>query len=143
VSRQSRLIVVLLVMAALGVAGLSIVANQYRRALSRSRDAGGAAGTPSAARRVDAFLVVRQAMREAASLHPKEARDRCRSARARALAAQGVTPADYAQVRDAWRALAAGRAVDDPALARELRSRPMVLAEGALGPLESLDDGSD
>jgi hypothetical protein len=124
-TRESRLIVVLLVLSAAGVSGLMLVANQYRKALgpthrpaaASSEDAGA-----SAARRVEGFLAARAAARAAAGNYG--------SVRAQALAAHGMTYEDYAAVRTAWKRFREGTPVNDAALAAAFQARrPALLAD--------------
>ena len=130
-TRQSRLILVLVVIAAAGVLSLAFVANQYRKALT-SRPAELPA---DATRRVDGFLAARQALRAGA---PTE--DTYRGELSSALAKHGMTIEDYVAVRSAWRAMRNGSPIHDRSLAAAFEARPNALADGALGGLESLDD---
>jgi hypothetical protein len=135
VSREARLIVVLLVIAAIGVSGLMLVANQYRKAL------GPALGMNDAPLRalflVDGFIAARTAEKAAAAPDFKT----IRRLNAEALAAHGLTVEDYATVRAAWRAFKQGNPVPDPGLAAAFETRRAALDESELGAIETLDDG--
>ncbi len=146
-TRESRLIVVLLVMGGAGVTGLTLVANQYRKALS------GEIGRPierpatRAARLVDGFLEVRRAGRSIAAsqrdsrLGGGDALSRYRLERAAALAAHRMSEVDYAAVRRSWRVWHDGGRVDDPNLATAFQARKAEADAAGLGPDESVDDG--
>lgn len=167
-SRESRLVVVLLVMAGVGVAGLMVVANQYRRALTGSTADGGISAENAAARalrHVDGFLAARDAVRAVAARYPVKMKQLTavvtgdytgvagqrmsagadaigdyKIERFNALAAHGMTFEDYDAVRAAWRRWRSGASVEDPALAAALAERREALEGAGLGPLEALDD---
>ena len=149
-SRESRLVMILVVMAAIGVSGLMLVANQYRRALDASAAPGGADAMDAsvrAVRLVDGFLAAREAAKSVAAQYPgtieqltAPAMSSYRLERFNALSAHGMTYEDYAAVRASWRAYRAGEPVDDAALAAAFRARSRALEDAALGPIEAVDD---
>ena len=65
-TRESRLLLTVAVMAGLGVAGLMVVANQYRKALTTTarRPSGGDDATVRAVRLVDGYLAARVAVKD-------------------------------------------------------------------------------
>jgi len=150
VSRESRLLVILLVIGAVGVSGLMVVANQYRKALvANARPAGAGAEDASvhATRLVDGFLAARKAARAVVARYPREiealpadAASAYHLGRSNALAAHRMTHDDYASVRTAWRAFQAGNPVSDPALLAVFQARRGALTEASLGSLEAVDD---
>src|SRR5437867_3687864 len=105
-TRESRLIVILLVMAGAGVIGLMFVAKQYRNALAPEGGVRRPGETPAgrAARLADGFLAARAAARSFVADHPgvpltsEDLAYRYRFARAAALAAHRMTDGDYARV---------------------------------------------
>ncbi len=140
-SRESRLIVVLLVMSALGVSGLSFVGHQYRKALTGS--AGAERASARANQLVDGFLAARAAAKAVIARYPGDSADVSNSyriEREHACAARRMTYAEYATVRAAWRRVQAGQLVTDEALAGALRLRQADLAGADLGDAETLDD---
>ena len=149
-SRESRLLVILLVIAGIGVAGLMVVANQYRKALAANAGAlsVGLEDPPAhAARLVDGFLAARQAAKAVVARHPVEIKElnaeatlAYRAARSNAFAAHRMSYEEYAAVRADWRAFRAGRPVSDRALLAAFQSRRSALDDAALGPIESVDD---
>jgi len=149
-SRESRLLVILLVIGAVGVSGLMVVANQYRKALSANAGPAGAAAEDAAARAVrlvDGFLAARAAAKAVVLRHPAEiealgadATLAYRAARLNAFAAHRMSYEDYASVRAAWRAFRAGAPMSDPALLTAFQTRRSALDEAALGPIETVDD---
>ena len=146
-SREYRLLVILLVIAAAGVSGLMMVANQYRKALAASPLSGSAeTEDPSvrAIRLVDGFLAARETVQAVVAADPVEikrlsagATDAWRSA---AFAAHGMTYEDYDAVRLAWRKFLAGKPCNDPALLSVFEARRSALEAASLGPLEVVDD---
>lgn len=143
-SRESRLLVILVVIAAIGVTGLMVVANQYRRALTSSEIA---SASERAARLVDGYLAAREAAKSVAARYPDTIRESTadvvlayRAARFNALAAYEMTEQDYAVVRAAWRAFRVGGRLDDEALEMAFQARRAALEGAGLGPLESVDD---
>lgn len=136
---------VLGVIGGVGVLALTIVANQYQKALA-SRPSPARSAAADASRLVDGFLAARRAARAVAARYPGDFRGNAeavrayRSERFNAFAAHGMTLQDYLAVRVAWRALRAGDAVSDPGLAAAFGTRPTILADGSLGELEGLDD---
>lgn len=141
-SRQSRLIVVLAVMAVVGVSSLAFVANQYRKTIS----AHPVDASADAARKVGGFLAARNAVRAVDARYPGGVRDNpeavrtLRNERYAACAAHGMTLQDYAAVRDAWRAMRSNAPVADSYLANALRAQPAALTDAALRPdLDELD----
>jgi len=143
-SRESRLIVILVVIAAVGVTGLTVVANQYRKALAKAEieDA-----SSRAARLVDGYLAAREAVKAVVARYPgaagglpADAADAYRSARFDAFSAHGMTYEDYAVVRKAWRTYRVGGPVNDAALVAALEARRVALDAASLGPVEAVDD---
>jgi len=139
VTRQSRLLVVLVVISGVGVAGLTVMANQYRKALAihpAMGNAGAAGVSPNAARLVDGFLAARGAVKGAL----REGPERIGAARSGALGAYGMSTDDYVAVRRAWRAFRASQPVNDPALGAAFEAKRHELAEADLGAAEAVDD---
>ena len=147
-SRESRLLAILLGIAVVGVSGLMVVADQYRKALvGNARPGGGESASAHALRLVDGFLAARQAAKGVVLRYPVEIREldagatlAYRAARLNALAAHRISYDDYAAVRAAWRAYRAGKPMRDPALFAAFESRRGALDDAALGPIESVDD---
>lgn len=142
-TRQSRLILVLAVMAGVGVGTLAFVAHQYRKALAAHPNAAPAEAT----RLVDGFLAARQAVRAVDGRYSgsvrgnPEALAALRNERYAAFTAHRMTIADYVAVRAAWRAARAGSAIADAELAETFRTRSSALDDAALRPdLDELDD---
>ena len=159
---------VLVVIAAVGVSGLMLVANQYRRTLVGSALPGSADAEDAsvhAVRLVDGFLAAREAAKAVVARYPgkikqltavltgdfgevqgqkmsanADATSAYRIERFNAFAAHGMTYEDYAAVREAWRAFRAGKSLNDPALVAALQARAKALEDAALGPIEALDD---
>ena len=145
-TRESRLIVTLVVMSGLGIAGLMLVANQYRKALPNS-GVGRAKGDEAlirAVRLVDGYLAARSAVKAVMAGERVRANadgsSTYRIERWNAFTAHGMTDADYAAVRVAWRNYRSGVAIDDPALVAAFRARRTQLENANLGPIEALDD---
>lgn len=116
-SREIRLVVILVVIGAVGVFGLAVVAGKYRKALRADATSGASKPEDPAARAVrlvGGFLAARE-------------RGEDRSARDRALAAYGMTGEDYAAVWSAWRAWSTGEPLADPALAAAFAARRYAL----------------
>jgi hypothetical protein len=147
-TRESRILLTLVVMSGIGVAGLTLVANQYRKAIASTPrgTAGGVDPTVRAIRLVDGYLAARAASQAVVRSYPETIGTDAavaatyRLERSNALAAHGMTYEDYAEVRAAWRAFSSGGFVDDPALAAVLRARRAQLEAAGLGPVEALDD---
>ena len=149
-SRESRLLVILLAIAAVGVSGLMVVANQYRKAFAANAVSGSApAEDPSvrALRLVDGFLAAREAVKAVVAADPVQMKELSagatsayRAGRANAIAAHGMTEEDYAAVRLAWRKFLAGKPCNDPALLSVFEARRSALEGASLGPLEAVDD---
>jgi hypothetical protein len=147
-TRESRILLTLVVMSGIGVGGLMLVANQYRKAIAST--AGGTAGgedpTARAVRHVDGYLAARAASQAVVRSHPGTigtdagVAGTYRLERSNALAAHGMTYENYAEVRAAWRAFSGGGFVDDLALIEVLRARRAQLEAAGLGPVEALDD---
>src|SRR6185436_16969110 len=131
-SRESRLVAVLLVISGIGVSGLMVVANQYRKTLAAQPAATPGArtraidATMNAVRLVDGFLAARERARSFLSSHPDAAAapgehadlvKAFRNDRKATLALHGMTFGDYAAVRAAWNDYRGGRAMSDAALA--------------------------
>jgi hypothetical protein len=132
------------VIAGIGVTGLTVVANQYRKALAKAEieDA-----SSRAARLVDGYLAARDAVKGVIAQSPDlsvdlpaDAKDAYRRSRFEAFSAHGMTYEDYAVVRTAWRIYRAGGSVNDPALLAALRAKRAALAAASLGPVEAVDD---
>ncbi len=147
-SRESRLLVILLVIAAVGVSGLMLVADQYRKALLADAGPGGAKAAPEpAVRLVDGFLAARRSAKAVVARYPVEIKELTaeatlayRAARRNAFAAHRMSYEDYASVREAWRAFRAGKPMSDPALLAAFESRRSALDDASLGPIEAVDD---
>jgi len=166
-TRESRLLVIVAVMAAIGVSGLMLVANQYRKTLANTvpGTAAGEEATVRAVRFVDGYLAAREAAQAVVEKYPEkikkltavvtgdfsevagqrmssnaETSSTYRIDRWNAFTAHGMTYEDYAAVRAAWRAYRVGGVVDDPALVAVFQARRVQLEEADLGPVEALDD---
>jgi len=165
--RESRLIVILAVIAAIGVSGLMLVANQYRKAWetaapesAKARDA-----SVDAVRLVEGYLAAREAAKAVVARYPDEikqltavvigdfsemqgqsmsanadATSAYRIARFNAFSAHRMTYDDYAAVRAAWRTYRAGGLVADPALAAAFQASLAALEDASLGSVEAVDD---
>jgi hypothetical protein len=168
VTRQSRLVVTLLVIAGVGVGGLLVVANQYRKALANAPGGSHGSGEATAvrdARRVEGFLAARAAVKSVMSRYPVkikqltavvtgdftgvagqrmtsdvDAASTYRIERFNALAAHNLTYDDYVTIRSDWRAWRSGGPVVDRGLAAAFEARRAELEAAALGPVEALDD---
>jgi hypothetical protein len=147
VTRQTRLVAVLLVISAAGVFGLMMVANQYRKALAGHAEGGpGREAHARAARLVDGFLAARVAAKAVIARYPDGigaspgGEEAYAAELRRAFAAHGMSDGDYATVRRAWRAWRAGAPVNDPTLATAFAARRSELARAELGADERLDD---
>ena len=142
-TRQTRLIVILGVVAGVGVGCLAFIADQYRKALATpQRDA-----AHDARRLVDGFVAARQAVRSVHARYAGDVRGRPEALRAlrgeryAAFKAHGMTLGDYIAVRSAWRAVHTGSAEADPRLAEAFRARPAMVEDAALAPdLDALDE---
>ena len=166
-SREFRLLVILAVMAAIGVSGLMLVANQYRKTLANTvpGTAAGEDASVHAVRLVDGYLAAREAAQAVVERYPgkikqltavvtgdfTEVQGQRMSANAdtssayrierfNAFTAHGMTYEDYAAVRAAWRTFRAGELVSDPALVAAFQARRAALEDAGLGPVEALDD---
>ena len=151
-TRESRLVAVLLTISAAGVLGLSVVANQYRKALAVKPphpSSGQVDASLRATSLVAGFLAARGKVKAYLSVYPgnaerlredPEALRSYRVKRSTALEGHGMTQDDYATVRTGWRAYRAGRSVDDPSLVGAMAALGSALDEASLGPLEALDD---
>jgi hypothetical protein len=149
-SRESRLLVILVVIAAVGVSGLMVVANQYRKAFAGNGVPGSADAenaSDHAVRLVDGFLAAREAAKAVVARYPDkikqltaDAVNAYRIERFNAFSAHRMTYDDYVSVRAAWRAFRAGKPVNDPALLAAFQARRAALEDAALGPIEALDD---
>jgi hypothetical protein len=149
-SRESRLLVILLVIGGVGVSGLMVVANQYRKALAANAGAGSAGfedAPAHAARLVDGFLEARRAAKAVVARYPLEIKQLTteailayRTERSIGFSAHRMTYGEYAAVRAAWRAYRDGKVVNDPALLAAFRARRGALDDATLGPLEAVDD---
>jgi hypothetical protein len=168
VTRQTRLVAVLFVISGVGVAGLMMVANQYRKALAgtvASQGATGEAPPVRAARLVDGFLAARRAVQLVIVREPAEVRrltaavtgdvaapdvpvtgaaadlsSLYRTERLNAFVARGLSYDDYTLVRRTWRSWRLGAPVADRALTDAFAARREELASASLGPAEALDD---
>ena len=166
-SRESRLLVILAVMTAIGVSGLMLVANQYRKTLANtvSGTAAGEDASVHAVRLVDGYLAAREAAQAVVERYPgkieqltavvtgdfsevqgqrmssnADTTSAYRIERFNAFTAQGMTYEDYALVRAAWRTFRAGGVVSDLALVAAFQARRAELEDAGLGPVEALDD---
>jgi hypothetical protein len=143
-SRESRLIAILAVIAVIGVSGLMMVADQYRKAIANAE----IEDAPARAERLVAgFLAARQAVIAVVARNPGTIEDpssgaaaALRGERLSALAAHGMTFADYVAVRDAWRTFRSGGTVDDPALVAAFEARRVELDDAASGAVEGVDE---
>jgi aminoglycoside phosphotransferase family enzyme len=149
VSRESRILLTVTFMAGLGVAGLMLVAQQYRKAITTSarRPSGGDEAAIRGIRLVDGYLAARAAVRGKVDRwspsSPELTADETeayRVARWTAFDAHGLTYEDYAEVRAAWRTYRKSGVIDDPALAGAFLARRRQLDQADLGPAEALDD---
>jgi hypothetical protein len=143
-SRESRLIVILAVIGAAGVIGLTMVANQYRKALERVQIE---QATRRAEQLVNGYLAAREAAKAVIARYPDsgadlpaEAADAYRSVRFDALSTHGLTYDDYAGVRTAWKTYRGGGVVEDPALAAVFDARRVALDDASRGPVDAVDD---
>ena len=143
-SRESRLIAILLVIAAIGIAGLMVVANQYRKALAGA-DAVDREDAPArAARLVDGFLAAREAAQSVVARYrgkPDDLTSVYRIERFNAFSAHGMTYEDYVAVRAAWRTYRTTGHAADPALVVEFRARSAALNDASPDAIEALDEG--
>ena len=152
-TREARLIVTLVVMSGLGVAGLMLVANQYRNSLPSSgvERAKGDEALIRTVRLVDGYLAARSAVKAVMAGDFSEVAGQKMSGNAdgsstyrierrNAFTAHGMTYEDYAAVRAAWRNYRSGVAVNDAALVAAFRARRAQLENANLGPIEALDD---
>jgi len=147
VTRQSRLVALLLVIAAGGVCGLMLVANQYRKALAGQLPGGpDQQGQARAARLVDGFLAARSTAKDVIARYPAGIANSPRADEIyanelrRAFAAHGMTDGDYARVRRAWRAWRAGAPLNDPSFVPVFTARRGELERAELGTDERFDD---
>src|SRR5262245_7477719 len=108
-SREGRLLVILMVIGGVGVCGLMVVANQYRKALAANAGAGLEDAQAHALRLVDGFLAARQAAKAVVTRDPDgiktltpEATLAYRAERSAAVNAHRMSYDDYAAVRAAW-----------------------------------------
>jgi len=148
-TRESRLLVTVVLMSGISVAGLMLVASQYRKALTRTTPSRVGSGEASvrAVMLVDGYLTARAAAKAVVARYPgsfeqptSEVTGAYRTGRDNALTARGMTYAEYASVRAAWRTYRSGGLVEDPALAAALRARRAELENAGLGAWEALDD---
>lgn len=164
-SRESRLIAVLLVFGVAGVGTLSFVASQYRKrlpprtaSLTTSRRVDTTSGMlrpdltvpdTAAARRVDAFLAARAAGRSVCERFGIQPHDRLwsaevlaayRIARLQTFTAHKVADDDYAAVRSSWRAWSTGQGRAEAALAAAFEARRPASADESVGRFEALDE---
>ena len=148
-TRESRILVTLLVMSGIGLTGLMLMANQYKKSLARSGAQSSAGRTTSerAIRLVEGYLAGRRAAKAVVEHHP-EPLDQLsantvaafRTERGNAFTARGLSYEDYAFVRAAWRTFRAGGIVDDQVLVAVFQARREELEAASLGPAEGLDD---
>jgi len=153
-TRETRLVVILVVFGAAGVTALAFVAHQYERALASRKEAPAAArpdrsdATPAAAMPlVEAFVAVREAVSAAAARAGVRPEDRnfgeealaaCRIARLSAGAAHGIDDDTYVRLSDAWRAWSRGEPVEAPLRDAFEARRPATSREN-LGRYDALD----
>jgi len=167
VTRQTRIVAVLFVIAGVGVAGLMVMANQYRKAFAgsvASRSGPDESASVRAARLVEGFLAARRAVQLVIVREPAEVRRLTaaatgdaaatgavsgtaaevtlayRTERLNAFVERGLSYDDYTFVRRAWRSWRVGAPVADPALREAFEARREALLSAALGPAEVLDD---
>lgn len=132
----TRTILILLVLAAGGLSALGFIAYRYTRLLE-----GTEMSTVDAARRVEAFIRVRQGMRsEIDSWNGAKAhRESLTAVRDRALALHGIDIETYREVRQLYRAWRRGRLRAGTPMAAAFEERRAVLRELDLGLYEALD----
>ena len=141
-SRESRLVAILLVIAAIGVAGLRVVANQYQKALSGAEAVREDAAT-RASRLVDGFIAAREAAQSVVARYrgrPDDLKSVYRIERFNAFSAHGMTYEDYAAVRAAWRTFRTTGHAHDPALVAVFQERTAALEGVSPDSIEVLDD---
>jgi len=148
-TRESRLLLTVVLMSGLGVGGLMMVASQYRKTLTTTAHgrAGGEDASIRAVRFVDGYLAARVAARAVLDSDPEralpltaDATSAYRIDRWNAFTAHGMTYDDYVAVRAAWRTYRSGGNVVDPALVAVFRARRLELEGADLGPGEAWDD---
>jgi hypothetical protein len=140
-SRQTRTLLVLLVLGLCGTVVLALMAHRYLRLLGPPGGGGGAVAAAALAD-VDAFIEVRRTVREALDARARATDSdlaRVQAARDRALARSALDAAAYARVRSAYRAWRAGRVDAGAALGAALEQRRAALEAVALGDYEGLD----
>jgi hypothetical protein len=164
-TRETRLIVVLAVVALAGVGSLAFMANQYKKRLPASL--AGVPETPArrAARQLDGFLAARAAVQGVAAQRGAKLKAVAsavtggsqdvagdgigpgldviadyRNERLNAFTAHRMTLDDYAATRAAWRAWRDSKPAADAALAEELERRRDDAGRADLGELEAFDD---
>jgi hypothetical protein len=147
-TRQTRLIAILAVMALAGVVALGLVADRYRRVIS-GRQQGATQSADQALRaaqaQVDAFLSVRRALRARIDDGGFEGLDTDTLAREfiaerdRLRAASRLGPADYRELRQRYRQWKQDTATADAAWRAAFAAREREFEACILGELESLD----
>ena len=133
---STRTILILMVLAVGGLSALGFIAYRYTRLLE-----GNGISAEDAARRVNAFIRVRQGMRsEIDSWNDGDPhRESLTAVRDRALALHAIDLAAYAEVRQFYRAWRRGRLRAGTPMAAALEGRREVLRELDLGVYEPLD----
>jgi hypothetical protein len=160
-SRESRIVAILLGFGVAGLGALWFAADRYQhlapstpappvaaaRGLRPDLPAAGGEAA-SVSRPLDAFVAARLAGRAICERFGVSPEDRSwstevlaayRIARLSALAEHEVTDARYAEIRAAWRDWSAGKPVSDRALASRLDARRAELLRDDLGRFEALD----
>ena len=135
-SPQSRSLLAILAMAIVGVVALGYLANRYTKI---ARTTGPA--IEQALQRVDAFIVVRRAIRlEIESIGERAPHeDSLRRVRDGALTDSGMDPAQYAEIRTLYRKWRSGRLHGGMPMARAMERRKAELSQLDLGAYELLD----
>jgi len=151
-TRSSRTLIVIGGMALVSVLMLSMMARRYVKILDvqpmqgQQRESSATLplppATPEALADVDAFILVRRAVRAAmlGNVQPSGAAQlpRLRLARDQALQRHGVDRIEYLKVRSAYRSWRSGSPADDD-LNDALEARRPLLREVDLGPHERFD----
>jgi hypothetical protein len=153
-TRESRLLLVVGLLAVLGVTSLALIADRYRRLLAETEETTAA---PSAEDAVSRFAAVRREVRRAIDDNLPEvgsavdpATGRLRSEVSAAvpvivdrkltmLSRVGMTGEEYDRIRRVYLAWLRGEGSVAEPLRRSFESRRAVLEELELGPLEDLD----
>src|SRR5262245_36528489 len=143
-SRESRLIAILAAIGAAGVIGLTLVANEYKKALESVQTVEASA---RATRMVDGYLAAREAAKAVLLRYPvfgdglpAEAADAYRAERSGAIAAHGMTYEEYAIVRGGWGTYRGGGRLADRALESAFDAKRTALYEASRGAVDAVDE---